>query len=188
MTKTNKAPAAYAGKALVKQDPQGKPLTVAGQMRAANEGISLALKRMADLMSGDMPLPALTGAYFLMRREWNPVLKRLDDAANKALKAEVTEKGELSRGDGGGEVHTMDVDFSGAKFRCVASQALATTPDVKELCALAGLKESQLTVQVISHEFSQDKLDKLMAEGRVTQEQIDKCRKARSVSLKVEKL
>lgn len=185
---TNTPPAQYKGNALAKQEPGAKPATITGRMREANVAITAALKGMADLMSDDMPVPALTGAYFLMRKEWNPILKRLDEAANKALKETVTAEGKPSKSEGGGEVHTMDVDFSGAKFRCVATQSLSTVPDTKALAVETGLKESAFLVEQVSYVYSQDKIDKLLAEGKIKQEQIDKCRKAKSVSLKVEKL
>lgn len=183
------SPHAYKGSALTKQEPVEQKLSRTALLKEANQQVGAALKTMADLMSGDMPVPALAGSYFLMHKEWYPVLKKLEDAAKDALRDAVVAKGPTGKTDAGGDKFEQDMDFGGGKFRVVASQSLPSEPDLKLLCHETGLKESQLTVQVVSQEFSKDKLERLMADGKVTEEQVRAARKPKGKpSVKVEKL
>lgn len=183
-------PSSYKGSALAKQAPQGNKLSRGAQMKECNELVSAALQKMADLLSEEgMPVPALTGSYYLMHNQWSKVLDKLETAAKDALRDAVVSKGPSGTTESGGQKYEMDLDFGGGKFQVVGTESRASQPDVKLLCAETGLKESQLTVQVVSHEFSKDKLETLMAAGKVTQEQVDKCRPVKGkVAIKVVKL
>lgn len=184
-TKTSGKPAGYVGGALVKQEPEAK-LTRAQRIDLASAEVTSGLERMATLLSTDVPLPVLEACYFVIDKVWKKPIEQMRNLVNAALKdhmrAQETPLTELV------------LDYSGATYRAerkVQKHTMGNAPgmeDVKDLCARAGLKLSDVTHEVVSVEYDAGKVDALIKAGKLTSALVEECRRVKQESLTIEKV
>lgn len=203
----------YEGGALVKQSPASESrLSRAKEVAAAIDAGNTAVKKIAALLSKDLPFNALTQAYHYVNYDLLKTVDGMKKSVNDFIKDWVEEEvakdggGVLIAGktESGGPKYTTDVDYGPNKFRINASKNLSSLPDLKLLAQLVlkrrkerkpdrEVSEAQcfndITDEVVSREFSGDKVRKLIDKGVITQKDVDSCRvEAKNFSLKVDKL
>lgn len=140
----------YEGSALAKQAPADGKLSRAKEFESTVNAGNTLIKKLATLLSKDLPLNALTQTYHLINNDWLKSLGGMRDTVNSYLKEyieeqaqadrEALEKGEEApsqvihgKTESGGSKYEMSMDFANSKFRVTGTKARATKPDIKLL-------------------------------------------------------
>lgn len=188
MKKTNEAPKAYKGTALVKQEPVEKKLTRAQQLEAASNEVVASIEKVAALLTGEhVTLPLVEACYYVVDKVWAKPIKALRDSLNASLKEHMREQAttELVL-DYGGQTYRAEKDIR--RFKMGNAKDMS---DVKALAATLNVEWTALCHPVTSYEYDEAATVALIKEKMPKVDPatvIEKHRVTQSESLGIEKV
>jgi len=193
---------AYAGAALVKQEPE-KRLTRAQQLEHAKDDVLKAFERFATLLSGEhVTLPLMQAAYFIIDKVWRKPIEDMRKLVNESLKIHMREH-TVKLPEGGEKLAPLDeltLDYGGETYkatRTVQRHQMGKAPDLGDVKAMAvelGCEWTALCVAEVSYKFDKEKaLAKIVEFGKAktvdaAEKFIDDRRVQKSETLGVEKV
>ncbi len=150
---------------------------------AADATITEGLKTMAQTLANQVIKPGpLAMMYLRVDREWTNALKAIREEIRDRLMSVAKE---AQKQDG---VESVRADFDRATFDIKYSEVLHSKPDSAEFSRATGLSLLAFCRQVVSYEVDEGKLAELLRAEKVTQKQVDDCRKVFQKRLVVTKL
>ena len=173
-------------KAIEKAAP-AKP-TVLATVQEAKELVAQGLESIVAILSSEKTTPGQAAlVYQAVDKEWKKAIEDIREMARRAILDLAKEKGE----DNGKKGQRLEVTYKTKSF--VISRNLqfhsAPEPDlIRALMEKRKLKEDEVfTTEVTTTTFvDKDKLAKLVESGKLTNEEIEACRKQKGEILKIE--
>lgn len=149
--------------------PANNVVALGAAMKAVNDGFT----QMAELLSRDITPGALAAAYNIIDKDWKKVIEFQREAVRDAL-LQLAEKG------------TDQIPYNGKHYTLKVSKSKSKLPQLAPLCAKTGLTQEQLGIATVTYEADPTKLEVLVAEGKLTREDIEAARKELGARLVVE--
>lgn len=158
---------------------------VSDLVSAAADKVQAGLVEMAEILSRPgLKIEQAAFAYQTISKDWVKPLEDMKKAARQAMLERIDE--EIPGDD---LKKTLPVKYGGMSFSITKQTQRSSQPDEEELRRL--LKSKKIKVedaftQVVSVQLDPLKLESLVKIGKLSQEEVDACRKTKAVQLLVQ--
>lgn len=171
--------------ALAKAEPRVSALTL---FREADEMVGAALMKVAQALSNDPKPEAVALIYHTLKTNWGKTLEDNINAAKSILASHVEAAGEPTEN---GKGKATELEYNGRRFRASTTKSFSTLPDVAKLEKLLdqkGLSMLDACIKEIRYVPDDRKLAELVDQRKLTQGDIESCRKVTATTTKIEAL